>query len=162
MEESSMNTVNVQFEHEIEELGITLSVEATVKIGEPARLGGLPENNSPAEGNEVEEMQVEVVGEADNIELDENLLHDVYLMHVDSSKVWAGPGKTEQGTPIAPPPYPVWQHDGGQVITLRPFTLPRRHPALLSPWDSDEHGREYVRHLVSLHDLLENRVLEEV
>lgn len=148
---------SVSFTHEVEELGIVLEVEAEVRIGAPAKLGGRPEDCEPAEGDEIEELSIQLVGDPDNLELDD--LSDVYLVCVDRSKVWAKGSVTDGGVPIAPPSHPVWAHDGSPAQTPH-MVLPRRfNPPHLR--DVDQQGREYVRHLRSLQEIIEERVLEE-
>lgn len=130
---------SIEFQYEVEQLGIVLNVTATYENGG----GGVDE---PAYGPECTDISAVVID--DNDQNDEDVwegLAELYEPITDRSLVWV------QGTN-------GWHvesvHTGMRADHASYAFLPRS--AVPQPWQLDQKGRQFVRKLVCMQDIIQD------
>lgn len=132
----------VEFEYEIEKLGMTMNVFAEFKAGEKAVSGLHPDENTTGSAATLENL---LVVDENGQDYDIAELLEIYVVKRNHMIVWPREGGVNCLSVATGKPY-----------ILPKFALPRRIGASLKPLiDCDKHGREYVRQLVSVRDDIE-------
>lgn len=139
---------NIEFQHELEELGLVLQVEATYSNGG----GG---GDEPTYGPECQDITAFIIWEDGDGEDVWDGLGDLYVAVLRRHLVWR---TGEQGQK-----YP-WN-----AVTCKPhleirdsiILLPPRPLHTLRAWEKDSFSNEYVRELVTLQSIIQERADEK-
>jgi len=142
-------TQSVEFTHEVEELGLTLTITAEYEPGEAASYGN-PDTAHPGSGPELRSATFN----AGDGEVDLDALDDVYVSRLDRQLVWIDNiiHTVKHGVPA------VFLAD----VKVPGITIPPRHRLALKPAMCDQFGHEFVRHLVPLSAELQKRIEEKI